>query len=146
MDTAPPPTAVDPATVARLRLAVVRLSRQVRQRARTGVTPSQLSALATVDHHGPMRLADLAEHEGIARSTVTRLVRALEDADLLHRAPDPADGRCAVVSLTSRADDLLADARGRAQAFLADRVDVVGIDDAALAAAATVLEQLGGRP
>ena len=110
---------------ARLRLAVARLARQIRQNARSGVTPSQLSALATLDRHGPMRLADLADHEGIARSTTTRIVRQLEDSGLITREPDPDDGRCAIAALSPAGRALLTDARGRAQAFLAQRIAAV---------------------
>ena len=113
--------------VARLRLAVVRLARQIRQNAHSGVTPSQLSALSTLDRHGPMRLADLAYHEGIARSTITRLVRQLDDSGLITREADPRDGRCTIAALSPAGHLLLSDARSRAQAFLAERV--AGLSD-----------------
>jgi DNA-binding MarR family transcriptional regulator len=131
----------------RLRLAVVRLARQMRQNARSGVTPSQLSALSTLDRHGPMRLADLADHEGIARSTITRLVRQLEDSELITREADPQDGRCAIATLSPKGRDLLRGARGRAQAFLAERI--AGLPDLTaeqIAGAAAVLERLAARP
>lgn len=108
--------------VARLRLAVVRLARQIRQNARSGVTPSQLSALATLDRHGPMRLADLADHEGVARSTITRLVRQLDEDGLITRQADPQDGRSTIATLSPAGHTLLTDARGRAQAFLVERI------------------------
>lgn len=108
--------------VARLRLAVVRLARQIRQNARSGVTPSQLSALATLDRHGPMRLADLADHEGVARSTITRLVRQLDEDGLITRQGDPHDGRSTIATLSPAGHTLLTDARERAQAFLVERI------------------------
>jgi DNA-binding MarR family transcriptional regulator len=131
----------------RLRLAVVRLARQIRQNARSGVTPSQLSALSTLDRHGPMRLADLADHEGIARSTITRLVRQLEETGFITRDADPQDGRCAIATLSPKGEDLLRDARGRARAFLAERI--AGLPDLTteqIADVATVLERLAARP
>jgi DNA-binding MarR family transcriptional regulator len=132
--------------VARLRLAVVRLARQIRQNARPGVTPSQLSALSTLDRHGPMRLADLADHEGIARSTITRIVRQLEDSGLVVRQPDPRDGRSAIAALAPAGLDLLSDARGRAQMFLAERVAELGdLTTDRIADTAAVLERLAAR-
>jgi len=120
---------MDPANradaAARLRLAVARLARQIRQNARSGVTPSQLSALSTLDRHGPMRLADLADHERIARSTTTRIVRQLEEHGLITREPDPGDGRSAIAALSPAGRELLTDVRGRAQAFLAQRIAAV---------------------
>jgi DNA-binding MarR family transcriptional regulator len=131
----------------RLRLAVVRLARQIRQNARSGVTPSQLSALSTLDRHGPMRLADLADHEGIARSTITRLVRQLEEAGLITRNADPQDGRCTIAALAPKGRDLLRDARGRAQAFLVERI--AGLPDLTteqIVAVAAALERLASKP
>lgn len=132
--------------VARLRLAVVRLSRRIRQNARTGVTPSQLSALATLDRHGPLQPAQLAEHEGVGRSTVTRIARGLEEAGLVVRTPDPEDGRCSILDLTADGRELLAASRGRAEAYLAERVATLGPDDLALLErVSAVLERLADR-
>jgi DNA-binding MarR family transcriptional regulator len=137
----------DAEAVARLRLAVVRLARQIRQNARPGVTPSQLSALSTLDRHGSMRLADLADHEGIARSTITRIVQQLEDRGLVTRQPDPSDGRSAIAALSPAGRDLLVDARGRAEMFLAKRVAELGdLTADRIADTAAVLERLAARP
>lgn len=130
---------------ARLRLAVVRLSRQIRQNAQAGVTPSQLSALSTLDRHGPMRLADLADHEGIARSTITRIVQQLGGAGMIDRSPDPADGRCAIAALAPAGAELLSGARGRAQAFLAQRIAAHELPAERIDEVAALLEQLSGR-
>jgi DNA-binding MarR family transcriptional regulator len=85
---------------ARLRVAVARLARQLRQHSPGGLTPSQWSALATVDAHGPLRIGDLAEHEGVSAPTATRVVASLEEVGLLSRATDPADRRTSYVALT----------------------------------------------
>lgn len=138
---------IDIRAVARLRLAVVRLARQIRQNARSGVTPSQLSALSTLDRHGPMRLAELADHEGIARSTITRLVRQLDDSGLITRETHPHDGRCTIATLSPAGRTLLNDARGRAQVFLAERI--AGLPDLTgerITDVADVLERVAGRP
>ena len=66
----------------RLRVALARLSRRLRRHELAGLTPTQLAALATIEKAGPMRLGDLAAAEGIAPSTLTRLVTALEDVRL----------------------------------------------------------------
>jgi MarR family len=63
--------------VTRLRVALARLSRWLRRHELAGLTPTQLAALATIGKTGPMRLGDLAAAEGIAPSTLTRLVTAL---------------------------------------------------------------------
>jgi hypothetical protein len=63
--TQPRPATSDPAIdVARLRVAIARLSRRLRRHELAGLTPTQLSALATVERAGPLRLGDLAAAEG----------------------------------------------------------------------------------
>jgi DNA-binding MarR family transcriptional regulator len=139
-----PSAAEDSAEIARLRLSVVRLARQIRQHGQSGVTPSQLSALATLNRHGPMPLGGLAEHERIGRSTVTRLVRGLEEAGFVERAPDPADGRSAIVSATPVATRLLEESRRRSESFLATRVARLSPEERALLTRVSdTLERLG---
>src|SRR6201995_1784029 len=69
----------------RLRVALARLSRRRRHHELAGLTPTQLSALAVVEASGPMRLGDVAAAEGIAPSTLTRIVTALEDRAYVER-------------------------------------------------------------
>src|SRR5438105_9372011 len=91
---------VDAEVAARLRLVVARLARQLRQHAAGGLTPSQLSALFTIDHAGPLRLGELAVLEGVAPPTITRVVGALVDSGLVQRTGDPDDARSARVAVT----------------------------------------------
>ena len=77
-------------------MAIVRTARRLRQEAAgagTELTPTAASALATVERHGPLTPSELAEIERIKRPTATRTLRVLEEAGLVDRAPDPADGR-----------------------------------------------------
>src|SRR5215471_9250869 len=88
--TSPPPPGPDTVIdAARLRVAIARLSRRLRRHVLAGLTPTQLSALATVERSGPLRLGDLAAAEGIAPSTLTRLVTALEERGYVDRTPVP---------------------------------------------------------
>ncbi len=133
----------DAATVARLRLALLRVARRLHQRADAGVSPSQLSALVTIDTAGPLPLRELAAIENIAPSTLTRIVNALDDEGLIDRRPDPTDRRVTMAALSSTGRRLLTDARKRSAAYLAERVATLTADEQqALANALPVLEKL----
>src|SRR5689334_24703011 len=93
--------------VTRLRVAIARLSRRLRRHELAGLTPTQLSALATVERAGPLRLGDLAAAEGIAPSTLTRLVTALEERAYVTRCPVPGDARASTLSITASGHDVL---------------------------------------
>ena len=59
---------------ARLRLSVMRLARRLRQQAEGDVTPSMLSALASLERVGPSTLGELASLEHVQPPTMTRIV------------------------------------------------------------------------
>ncbi len=129
--------------VTRLRVALARLSRRLRRHELAGLTPTQLAALATVGHSGPMRLGDLAAAEGIAPSTLTRLVTALEDSGYVRRCADPSDARASTLAITAHGQDALERIRTESTLALAASMQLLAPGQrAALAEALPVLEQL----
>lgn len=131
---------------ARLRLSATRLARRLRQEAGTGLTPSQLSALASVHNHGPLTLGALADCEQVAPPSITKVVAKLEADGLVEREPDPADRRYSNVQATAAGTELIAESRRRKTAWLTDRIhQLPGPDRARLAAALDVLELLSGQ-
>jgi DNA-binding MarR family transcriptional regulator len=131
------------ATAARLRLSVTRLSRRLRQESTTGLTPSQVSALAVVSVHGPLTLGALAEHERVAPPSITKLITKLEADGLVNRTVDPTDRRVTHVSATKAGHDLIAESRRRKTTWLAGRIRKLAPEDQdRLAAALDVLERL----
>ena len=127
---------------ARLRLAVTRLARRLRQEAEAGITPSMLSALSSAERQGPVTMRDLCAAEQVQPPTMTRIVAALVAAGLVVREPDPQDGRVAWVKVTPGGRRLLERSRRRKEAFLARALrDLDPRDVAALEAAADVLER-----
>ena len=135
---------------ARLRMAIVRTARRLRQEAAgagTELSPTAAAALATVERHGPLTPSELAEIERIKRPTGTRTLRQLEDAGLVDRAPDPADGRSALVSVNAAGRERLRRLRGRKNAYLARRMRDLPADDVAtLERAAGILERILEEP
>jgi DNA-binding MarR family transcriptional regulator len=131
--------------VARLRAAIMRLSRRLRKHDLADLTPTQLSALATVARDGPLRLGDLAAAERIAPSTLTRLVSALEERGYLARGSVPGDARASLVSVTEAGTMVLRRIKQETTAQLTDSLLTMPPDQlAALAAALPALEHLGG--
>lgn len=133
-------------SASRLRMAIVRTSRRLRQEAAGAVgelTPTAAAALATVERHGPLTPSELAEIERVKRPTATRTLRVLGEAGLVERAPDPEDGRSALVSITATGRERLRRLRGRKNAYLARRMrDLPAEDLATLDRAAEVLERI----
>jgi DNA-binding MarR family transcriptional regulator len=75
------------------------------------VTPAQAGALGVLTRHGPMRLGALSEYLRIAPRSATEVVDALEEARLVERRPDPADGRATLVAPTGRGEEVAAKIR-----------------------------------
>ncbi|HEX6421567.1 MAG TPA: MarR family transcriptional regulator, partial [Acidimicrobiales bacterium] len=71
------------ALAAHLRIGVTRLARLMRRQGDTGLSPSQISALTSVELHGPMTLGALAEHERVAPPSITKVVAKLEERELV---------------------------------------------------------------
>ena len=143
----PAPT-IDTELVGRLRLAVARLSRQLRQQGASDITPSQFSALATIENHGPITLGALASHERVQPPTMTRVVAALEEAGLVVREIDPTDRRIARVQVTADGRRFIDRSRRKRNAWIAARLRELPAEDVAdLERTVRLLEHLlEGRP
>jgi DNA-binding MarR family transcriptional regulator len=138
-----PATGPELQLAARLRLAITRMARRLRQESGSDLGPSQLAALATLERHGPLTPSELAERERIRRPGATRILARLAEAGLVERLPDPADGRSAIVSVSDTGRSLLRRLRRRKTAYLATRIRELPREDVrALARAAEVLERL----
>ena len=131
----------------RLRLAVTRLARQMRQQTDTGLSPTLLATLSTVESAGPLTLGDLALREQVAPPTITRAVTGLEADGLVVRRVDRADRRVVHVEVTPAGRRLLERARTRKNAWLARRLRGSAPEDVErLAQALAALERLAGNP
>jgi DNA-binding MarR family transcriptional regulator len=136
-------TSVDDELATRLRLALARSARRLRQESGTGLSPSLTAALAPIEHHGPLTPSELAARERVQRPTVTRIVGRLEELGLVMRAADPADRRSSLITVTRAGRELLAAARTRKDAFLSERLEALGEEDrATLERVAALLEDM----
>ena len=142
MPTAPP--TLDLAGIAsHLRMSVFRAARTLRRESQAGISPTMLAALTTIERHGPMTAGDLAAHEQVRKPTVTRILGALVDEDLVERTPDPIDRRVSWVRLTPKGRALMRSVRRRSDRYLAERLRRLDPDDLlTLEQAAEILDRV----
>ncbi|HWN73577.1 MAG TPA: MarR family transcriptional regulator [Solirubrobacterales bacterium] len=131
---------------AHLRTAIVRTARRLRQEAAaetSGLTPTSVAALATIERHGPMTPSEIAAIERVKRPTITRTLGCLEREGLIDRAPDPDDRRSALVSVNGAGRERLRRLRKRKNAYLARRMrDLTDEEVETLERAAEILERM----
>jgi DNA-binding MarR family transcriptional regulator len=128
---------------ARLRLVVGRLHRRIRIDGRESIPPLQLSALATVEQYGPLRLSELARREAVTAPTMSRVLAALDEQGLVIRTPDPNDARGVRIVLSDEGAARLAEVRSHRTALVARRLARLDDDQkATLLAALPALEAL----
>lgn len=138
--------------VARLRLAMVRLTRQLRRADPAGLSLAALSALTTIAVRGQMTLGELAEAERLQSPSVTRIVDRLEEAGLVQRVPCHEDRRIIRAVATEAGHRLLEERWCGGNAFLAARIAALppaereSLEDAVGLLEALVGESLPGAP
>ncbi len=142
------PTRTDTGLATALRISVSRLARRLRVErtgglAETGLSDTQLAALAALERHDGMSPGELAAHEKVQPPSMTRVIATLEARGLLRRAPHPTDRRQVVLSVTGDGRNLVKESRRLRDAWLARRLkELTPQERAALRAAAPVLEKL----
>lgn len=108
---------------ARLRLAVGRLNRRIRIDGHEAIPPLQLSALVTIEQHGPLRLSELARREAVTAPTMSRVLAALDEQGLVIRTPDPHDARGVRIVLSELGSRRVQEVRSTRTALVARRLD-----------------------
>jgi DNA-binding MarR family transcriptional regulator len=116
----------------RLHSASIHVLRRVaREDPASGLSAARLSALSVLVFGGPRTLGELATAERVRPPTMTNIVRGLEDAGLVRREADPADGRVARVRATAKGERVLQRARERRIATLADHLSSLSPEEVA---------------
>jgi DNA-binding MarR family transcriptional regulator len=129
-----------------LRVALVRIHRQLRARSGSDITLSQSSALARIEQEGPVRLGTLADLEGTTAATMSRVIDSLADRQLIERVADPLDGRARLVQLSPEGGALLRGIRTRNTEVLRAALDELDDDERRVVREAIpVLERLSDR-
>ena len=106
-----------------LHSTAIRLLRTVRRvDESSGLTAPRLSALSVIVFNGPITLGKLAEAEQVRPPTMTRIVNALEEQELVVKAQDPSDGRVIRIAATTKGKKVLIRGRARRVQFLTEQI------------------------
>jgi DNA-binding MarR family transcriptional regulator len=130
----------------RLHSAAIHLLRRLRVEDKAiGLTGPRASALSVIVFRGPIAMGALADVEQVRAPTMTRLVTSLENAGLVRRVRDRADGRVQLVKATAAGRRLLNKGRARRVERLLGGITHLGVEDQrVLARAAELMEGLRG--
>ena len=133
------------AVAGELRVLIGKLKRRLREEAHLGdFTGSQMSVLSRLEREGPATVTTLALAEGMRPQSMGATVAALEAAGLVGRAPDPTDGRQAILSLTAACRERVKAGRAAREDWLfrAIRTKLDAQEQEALATGIEVLQRL----
>ncbi len=109
-----------------------------------GLTPTELSILATITRRGSLRLTELAEIERVNPTMLSRIAGRLVEGGLISRQADADDRRAARVEPTAAGIALHERIRAERSASLATHLAELSDDEMrALLAALPALEALG---
>ncbi|MFI6727877.1 MarR family winged helix-turn-helix transcriptional regulator [Streptomyces atratus] len=131
-----------------LTAVVSRLLRRLRTTSSDSLlTPTQRSVLARLEREGPATTAALARAEYVRPQSMRLTLGALENQGLVERAPDPADGRKSVMSITETGLATLAAVRAAKHNWLAEAIaaELDGAERRTVAEAADLLDRLIGK-
>ena len=130
--------------IPRLRTAVMRLSRRLRQeRPDDQLTPSQLAVLGNLMLNGPLTPRELADMEHVRPPTMSRIIAALEQDAWISRADHPTDGRQCLIVMTDKAREWIGTYREVRDHWLQDRLtELTPEERRTVMAAVPLLERL----
>jgi DNA-binding MarR family transcriptional regulator len=142
-------TGVDTETAQRLRMVFGQLARRLRP-TKAGLaadlTPTRVAVLLNTVRNGPIRLAEVAEQEGLNPTLLSRTVANLAEAGLVTRIADETDRRSAWLDATPAGRELAERIRAqRTQAVQVALEELSPQERTLVEAALPALEQLAQR-
>jgi DNA-binding MarR family transcriptional regulator len=124
-------TRTDAGLASQLRVSVMRLARRLRQEreAHNELGLGALSVLGVLLRHGESTVGELAEHERVRPSSMTRTVSHLVDAGYAVRRQSDTDGRSTIVAISEMGRETLLADRRRREAWLARQLKELTPDE-----------------
>lgn len=93
-----------------------------------GVTEQQWRVLRVLVEDGPMDPTDIADRSCLLLPSLTRILKYLEECDLVSRSKHETDGRRFVVEITAKGRDLIRDNAPTSNRIYADIEAAFGTD------------------
>jgi DNA-binding MarR family transcriptional regulator len=140
-----PKTLADTVTTAdRLRPVLLRVGRELRREAReVGVSPEQVSLLATIKYAPGIGVRELAARERVSPPALSNHIDRLERDGLVTRSASASDRRRVGLTLTEEGRRVLRKVRSRRTAWLVQRLGQLSASElAAIEAAVDPLSRL----
>lgn len=127
---------------ARLAAAVGRINRRARTDS-ASLGYGIVSALASIQRHGPLRPGDLSRIEVVTKPTMTRILTELEQRGFIQREADPRDGRAFMVTVTPEGIEAVERGRANRTGIVAELIAELDESDVqAIAGALAALERV----
>ncbi|HEX5199297.1 MarR family winged helix-turn-helix transcriptional regulator [Paractinoplanes rhizophilus] len=128
-----------------LRVAIGRFVRATREGA-DSLPPIRAEAMGYLSREGPMSIAELAAYRGVRHQSMSRVVGDLEALGFVARAPDPADARAFVITLTPAGESALQADRAARRDWVAAAIEarLTPAEGAMLRAVPALLHRLAG--
>lgn len=132
-----------PALAARLRVTLLRLSRNLRSERVADLSEGQHSVVAHLVLNGSMTVGQLAECEHVRPPSMTRTVDALQQGGYVTRVPLETDRRQVLVSPTDKAREHIRLTRQRRDQWISKRLAALTASErATLAEAEAILRRM----
>lgn len=128
-----------------IRVLIGQLRRWLRDQALLGdFTGSQIQVLAWLEREGPATVTTLARAHGVRPQSMGETLAVLKAAGMVDGAPDPADGRQTLLSLTAACREKIKVSRAAREdrLFRAIRTKLVPAEQEQLAAGLALLKRL----
>ncbi|NLU41837.1 MAG: MarR family transcriptional regulator [Firmicutes bacterium] len=95
----------------------------------SGLTFAQLSVLACLKRHGPMRMSDLSARMGLTNSTTSVMVDRLVKSGLVSRTHGEYDRRVVFVALSESSENLARDIESRIEELMLELFGKASTED-----------------
>jgi DNA-binding MarR family transcriptional regulator len=107
-----------------LRILIGKLRRRLREEGHMGdISMSQASVLGWLERDGPATVSSLARADGMRPQSMSAIVLALSEAQMVTGSPDPQDGRQTIWSLTDTCRAWIRESRAAREDWLAHNID-----------------------